>query len=70
MEIFKDGIYWYFKNSHGPVPMELKGDWTSEATAKRALDLYRSRVHSKAINVSQRSRERKQRAASNQQVSD
>jgi len=65
MELFRDGIYWHFKNTHGPVPKELRGDWTSRETAERALLLFRSRVQSKATNVTQKGRERKQRAASN-----
>lgn len=70
MEIYRDGIYWHFKNTHGPVPKELKGDWTSRETAERALMLFRSRVQSKAINVTQKGRERRQRATSNTTISD
>ena len=70
MEIYKEGIYWFVRNTHGPVPKELKGEWTSKETAERALYLFRSKVQSKALNVSERHRERKQRAASNTTIPD
>jgi len=70
MEIYRDGIYWKFKNTHGPVPNDLKGDWTTKEVAERALGLFRSRISSKVVNVSQKARERKQRATSNTTISD
>lgn len=70
MEIIKDGIYWQVKNTHGPVPNVLKGEWTSFEAVRNAISAYKQTVHSKALNVSERTRQRKERAANNQQVSD
>jgi hypothetical protein len=70
MEIYKEGIYWFVKNTHGPVPNELKGEWTSKEFVDKAVNQYQARVRSKAINMTQRFRERQQRAASNAKISD
>lgn len=63
MEVHQDGLYWKIHNPHGPVPKILRGDWNSKRRAEEALMLFQKQVQSKAINVSQRSRERKERAA-------
>jgi hypothetical protein len=65
MEVYQEGFYWRIRNVRGPVPKELKGDWVSKHKAEEAVHLFQQQVRSRAVNVSQRNRERQQRAASN-----
>jgi hypothetical protein len=62
MEVYQEGQYWRIHNDRGPLPNALKGDWVSKKRAEEALKMFQAMVRSRAINVSQKSRERKQRA--------
>lgn len=62
MEVYQEGMYWKIQNDRGPLPNELKGDWVSKKHALDALEMFQAKVRSRAINVSQKSRERKERA--------
>jgi hypothetical protein len=62
MEVIQNGNYWVIKNTRGPVPKVLDGDWVSKGKAEQAMKLFQQQVQSRAINVSQRNRERKERA--------
>jgi hypothetical protein len=62
MEVVPNGIYWVIKNPRGPVPAVLGGDWVSKSKAIEALSMFQQSIHSRTINVSQRNRERKERA--------
>jgi len=61
MEIYKEGIYWFFKNTRGPVPRELSGEWTSMGMAQRALEMFQQKVRSRAVNPAEDKRKREQR---------
>jgi hypothetical protein len=63
MEVYQEGRYWKILNKHGNVPNSLKGDWVSKVKAEEALDMFQQLVRSRTVNVSQRNRERKERAA-------
>ncbi len=63
MEVYQDGMYWRVANTRGPVPNVLKGDWVSKGKAEEAVRMFHELVRSRAINVTQRNRERKERAA-------
>lgn len=65
MEVVPNGIYWIVKNTRGPVPKVLDGDWVSKAKAEEAVRMFQKQVQSRAVNVSQRSRERRERASEN-----
>lgn len=65
MEVYQEGRYWKILNKHGNVPNSLKGDWVSKVKAEEALDMFQQLVHSRAVNVTQRNRERKERASEN-----
>lgn len=65
MEVIPNGIYWIVKNTRGPVPKVLDGDWVSKKRAEEALEMFQAMVRSRAVNVSQRSRERRERASEN-----
>ncbi len=65
MEIESEGTYWIIKNSRGPVPKELSGIWVSKHLAEKAVEMHQKKVQSRAINVTQRNRERRQRASEN-----
>lgn len=65
MEVVPNGIYWVIKNTRGPVPKILEGDWVSKARAEEAVSMFQRQVQSRAINVSQRSKERRERASEN-----
>ena len=65
MEVVPSGIYWIVKNTRGPVPKVLDGDWVSKAKAEEAVRMFQKQVQSRAVNVSQRSRERRERASEN-----
>lgn len=65
MEVVPNGIYWVIKNTRGPVPKILEGDWVSKARAEEAVNMFQRQVQSRAINVSQRSKERRERASEN-----
>lgn len=62
MEVYQEGQYWRVQNTRGPVPVQLRGDWLSKGKAEQAIRMFQQQVQSRAINVSQRSRERKERA--------
>jgi len=66
MEIYRDGVYWYFKNTRGPVPDVLKGAWTSKEFAEKALMRLQDTIKARAVNVTQRQRNLKERYAANQ----
>jgi hypothetical protein len=70
MEVYQKGIYWYVRTPCGPVPNELKGMWVTKDRLETAIKMYRGRIKANTVNVTQKGRERKQRAASNRQVSD
>lgn len=59
MEVVSTGMYWEIKNTRGPVPTALRGEWTSKASALNAIEVFQKGVQSRALNVSQRNRERK-----------
>lgn len=61
MEVYKDGMYWYVKSSHGPVPKKLQGMWTTKEAVDKAIEMFQAGVRSRALNVTQRSRARKER---------
>ena len=63
MEVYQEGRYWKILNKHGNVPNALKGDWVSKVKAEEALDMFQQLVRSRTVNVSQRNRERKERAS-------
>jgi hypothetical protein len=63
MEVVSNGMHWVIKNTRGPVPTALGGEWSSKHKAEEAVGLFQQKIHSKAINVTQKSRERKERAA-------
>jgi hypothetical protein len=65
MEVVPNGIYWIVKNTRGPVPKVLDGDWVSKSRAEEAVRMFQKQVQSRAVNVSQRSRERRERASEN-----
>lgn len=65
MEVVPNGIYWVVKNTRGPVPKVLDGDWVSKAKAEEAVRMFQKQVQSRAVNVTQRSRERRERASEN-----
>lgn len=65
MEVVPSGIYWIIKNTRGPVPKVLDGDWVSKAKAEEAVRMFQKQVQSRAVNVTQRSRERRERASEN-----
>jgi hypothetical protein len=65
MEVVPNGIYWIVKNTRGPVPKVLDGDWVSKAKAEEAVRMFQKQVQSRAVNVTQRSRERRERASEN-----
>lgn len=65
MEIYKEGRYWFFKNTHGPVPKVLRGAWTNPLKATEALDLFQSGIRAKTINVTERTRQKRERATRN-----
>lgn len=65
MEVMPSGIYWIIKNTRGPIPKVLDGDWISKSKAEEAVRLFQQQVQSRAVNVSQRSRERRERASEN-----
>ena len=65
MEVMPSGIYWIIKNTRGPLPRVLDGDWISKSKAEEAVRLFQQQVQSRAVNVSQRSRERRERASEN-----
>ena len=60
MEIIRDQntLMYRIKNSHGPCPSELAGDWTSLDTAKKALEGFHSKVRSKVKDPQKRIKER------------
>jgi len=62
MEVYQEGQYWRIHNERGPLPNSLKGDWVSKKRAEEALEMFQAMVRSRAVNVSQRSRERRERA--------
>lgn len=64
MEVYQEGQYWQIRNTRGPLPATLKGDWVSKKRAEEALEMFQAMVRSRAVNVSQRSRERRERATS------
>lgn len=61
MEVVPNGAYWIIKNTRGPVPKSLDGDWISKGKAEEAIKMFQKQVQSRALNVSQRSRERRER---------
>lgn len=65
MEVVPNGIYWVIKNTRGPVPRSLDGDWVSKGKAEEAIRMFQQQVQSRAVNVTQRTRERKERASQN-----
>lgn len=65
MEVYKEGIHYYIRNSHGPVPKNLRGMWTSQEFAEKAVAMYQASVRASAVNVTQKARERKERYAAN-----
>jgi hypothetical protein len=65
MEVIPSGNYWVIKNIRGPVPKVLEGDWVSKGMAEQAIKMFQQQVHSRAVNVTQRNRERKERASEN-----
>jgi hypothetical protein len=65
MEIESEGTYFIIKNTRGPVPKELSGLWSSKHLAAQAVEMFQKKVQSRAINVTQRNKERRQRASEN-----
>lgn len=63
MEVVSNGMHWVIKNIRGPVPNVLDGEWSSKHKAEEAVGLFQQKVQSKVINVSQKLRERKERAS-------
>ena len=60
MKIIQKPFGWGFINQHGPVPKELQGEWNSLGAAQKALDAFRAKVRSKAKNVTEISRRRRE----------
>lgn len=63
MEVYKTDLYWSIRSKHGPLPMELRGEWTSQKAADDALKAFQAKVRSKAKNVTALRRQREARYA-------
>lgn len=63
MEVHKRGRYYVVKNSHGPVPHELKGLWTNQHQLQNAMDAFSAKVRSKiALTPTEKTEKRRENA--------